>query len=128
MYTAKTCRHIMPEGRTCKSPAMRGSAYCYYHGPQKPPRSVSKITEMEFEIDDLVEPSCVPIIGNQILRAMATNRLSSGRASVMLQTMQTVMAAWRMATNDALLNSGQYFALAPAGEPSDPPQSRLPAL
>ena len=27
------CRHIMPDGAKCHSPAMRGMAYCYYHTP-----------------------------------------------------------------------------------------------
>lgn len=26
-----TCRHLMPTGRNCQSPAMKTSAYCYYH-------------------------------------------------------------------------------------------------
>jgi hypothetical protein len=42
----RECRHRMPTGRHCQSPAMRPSAYCYYHdrlhrypgrpGPKKP--------------------------------------------------------------------------------------------
>jgi hypothetical protein len=102
MYSAKTCRHIMTTGRTCKSPAMRGSAYCYYHGPQKKKEHASRPTESDFKIDALDDPSCIPLIGNQILQAMAANRLSKGRASVMLQTLQTVMASYRMASSDAL--------------------------
>ena len=27
----RECRHIMPTGRHCKSPAMGNSAYCYHH-------------------------------------------------------------------------------------------------
>ena len=107
MFYSKTCRHIMTNGRTCKSPAMRGSAYCYYHGPQKSPRRVSKPAESEFEIEQITEPSDIPLIGNQILQAMAANRLSKGRASVMLQTLQTVMASYRMAANDALDQPGR---------------------
>jgi hypothetical protein len=102
MYSFKTCRHIMPNGRNCKSPAMRGSAYCYFHGPQKRTQHASKPVEAELEIGPLTEPSDIPIIGSQILQAMAANRISKGRASVMLQTLQTVMASYRMAANDAL--------------------------
>ena len=29
MYLA--CRHIKPAGQRCKSPALRGNAFCYYH-------------------------------------------------------------------------------------------------
>ena len=102
MYTSKNCRHLMPTGRTCKSPAMRGSAYCYYHGPQKSPRRVSKVTESEFEIEPLVDPSSIPVIANQILGAMAANRISKSRAAVMFQGLQTVMASYQLASADDL--------------------------
>ena len=29
MYMA--CRHIMPNGRRCKSPALKGALFCYFH-------------------------------------------------------------------------------------------------
>jgi hypothetical protein len=107
MYSFKTCRHIMTNGRTCKSPAMRGSAYCYFHGPQKRATRTGKPTESEIEIQAISEPSDIPLVGNQILQAMAAKRISSSRASVMLQTLQTVMASFRMAANDALDPSGR---------------------
>jgi hypothetical protein len=110
MYSSKTCRHLMTNGRTCKSPAMRGSAYCYYHGPQERARHASKSRESEFEICPLDDPSSVPVIANQILQAMAANRLSKGRASIMLQTLQTVLASYRMASIEAAnLNPDDFF-------------------
>jgi hypothetical protein len=121
MYSFKTCRHLMTNGRTCKSPAMRGSAYCYYHGPQKRTRRTSKPTDSEFEIDHLNDPSCVPMIGNQTLQAMAANRLSKGRASVMLQTLQIVMASYRMAFDEALSLGSSPDDFSPDDEPLDPP-------
>lgn len=102
MYTFKTCRHLMPNGRTCKSPAMRGSAYCYYHGPQKQATRAGRPTESEIEIQDISEPSDIPLVGNQILQAMAAKRISSSRGAVMLQTLQTIMASYRMASKEAL--------------------------
>lgn len=96
MSTCKSCRHIMPTGRVCKSPAMRGSAYCYYHGPDKKTRRTSRSAELTFEIAPLTDPSCIPLIADQILRAMASNRISKGRAAVMFQGLQTVMASYRL--------------------------------
>ncbi len=124
MYSFKTCRHIMASGRNCKSPAIRGSAYCYFHGPQKRAGRASKPKESEFEIDRLDDPSCIPTIGNQILQAMAANRLSKGRASVMLQTLQTVMAGYRMVSSDAL-NLGTSD-VSDADEAFDPPSQLKP--
>jgi hypothetical protein len=101
MSAVKTCRHIMPTGRTCKSPAMRGSAYCYYHDPQKSPRRVSRATESEFEFEPIAEPACIPPIAEQILRALASNRISKGRAAVMFQGLQTILASFRMPDPDS---------------------------
>ena len=102
MHSFKTCRHLMPTGRTCQSPAVRGSAYCYFHGPQKRATRTARPTESEIEIQAISEPSDIPLVGNQILQAMAAKRISSSRASVMLQTLQAVMASYRMASNNAL--------------------------
>lgn len=107
MYSSKTCRHLMPNGCTCKSPAMRGSAYCYFHGPQKRATRGGRPTESEIEIQAITEPSDIPLVGNQILQAMAAKRISSSRGAVMLQTLQTVMASYRMAANDALNPPGR---------------------
>lgn len=96
MATVKTCRHIMPTGRTCKSPAMRGAAYCYYHGPEKSPRRVSRATESELEIGPIADPADITFTAGQILQALASNRISKGRAAIMFQGLQTIMASYRI--------------------------------
>jgi hypothetical protein len=101
MSTVKTCRHIMPTGRTCKSPAMRGMAYCYYHGPQKSPRRTTRVTESKFDIPTVVEPCDIPPIAEQVLRALASNQISKGRAAVMFQGLQTILASYRMPDPDS---------------------------
>ncbi len=101
MSTVKTCRHIMPTGRTCKSPAMRGGAYCYYHGPQKSPRRFSKPAESELEIGQIVEPADIPPIAEQILRALASNQISRGKAAIMFQGLQTILASYRIPPPDS---------------------------
>lgn len=100
MFTFKNCRHLMPGGRTCKSPAMRGSAYCYSHGPQKatrrtPPKPKA-VVEEELEFEPLQDNACVAVMADRIVRALAANRISTGRAAVMLQGLQAVLASWRI--------------------------------
>ena len=102
MSTLKSCRHIMPKGRTCKSPAMRGSAYCYYHGPQKSPRRTTRPAEEELQFEPVQDPASVSLIADRILRAMAANRISKGRAAVMFQGLQTILASYRVPAADAL--------------------------
>lgn len=97
----------MPTGRICKSPAMRGSAYCYYHGPQTAPRRTSakpRPVEETLEFEPLADESSVACMANRIVHALAENRISSGRAAVMLQGLQTTLASWRMSASDAREN------------------------
>lgn len=50
----RNCRHIMPTGANCQSPAMRDSAYCYYHArlhshyprPRKP-KNLPKLENLD---------------------------------------------------------------------------------
>src|SRR5208337_1475585 len=76
MAELKECRHIMPSGLHCKSPAMRGGSFCYFHGraprPARPPRPLESNIE-------------IPL-------------LNSRRAAVLLQAVQ-------MASGQPLLGS-----------------------
>ncbi|MFP5275558.1 MAG: hypothetical protein ACLGPM_00465 [Acidobacteriota bacterium] len=107
MSAVKTCRHLMPTGRNCNSPAMRGSPYCYFHGPQKASRRASpkpKSAEHEIEFEPLADEGSVACMANRIVHALAENRISTGRAAVMLQGLQTTLASWRMSASDAREN------------------------
>ena len=99
MAASKLCRHLMPTGRTCHSPAMGGSAYCYYHGPKAAPRRTARKTprpiEEEIELVPSSEPSCIDLNSQRILFALASNRISVGRASTLLQGLQTSLASIR---------------------------------
>ncbi len=100
MSACKLCRHIMPTGRTCKAVAMRGSAWCYYHGPQKSPRAASHGSDFKLEFERIVDPSSITGIGEQVLQALASNRISKAKAAVMFQGLQTIMAGWKISLAD----------------------------
>ena len=98
MLTFKNCRHLMSGGRACKSPAMRGSAYCYAHTPDKVARRPvpkPQVAEDEIETVPMQDAACVVVMIDRILNALAKNRISVARASVMLQGLQTVLSSWR---------------------------------
>jgi hypothetical protein len=88
MTEFKECRHIMPNGLHCKSPAMRGSVFCYFHGrtprPTRPPRTL----ESNIEIPPVIGPGEVVGAVHQIIQALAANRISTRRASILLQGVQ----------------------------------------
>jgi hypothetical protein len=83
------CRHILPRGTKCKSPALRGKVYCYFHDRLQ-----------RFEQDgqrDASEPLILPSIEDargiqmaisQILAALGSGRLESRKAGLYLYGLQ----------------------------------------
>jgi hypothetical protein len=81
----KTCHHVMPNGLRCQSPAMRGYAFCYYHG-RRAPRHKDRPSETHIELPDPLDRTGIADALRQILRALRSNRLSPRRASILLYT------------------------------------------
>ncbi len=88
-----TCRHIMPSGLRCQSPAMRGIAFCYHHGRHIPPthRSASP-TEGRVEIPAVLDRQGIALAVNHVLQSLSNGRISARRASVLLYGLQMVVA------------------------------------
>ncbi len=88
MSEYKECRHIMPSGLHCQSPAMRGSAFCYFHGRAPRPARPARSPEANIEISPVIGSSGCALAVNQIMQALAANRISSRRAAILLQGVQ----------------------------------------
>ncbi len=88
MHEFKECRHVMPNGLHCKSPAMRGSAFCYFHGRTLRPALQPRPLETNIEIPAVIGSNGCAGALNQILQALANNRISSRRAAILLQGVQ----------------------------------------
>jgi hypothetical protein len=83
------CRHILPRGTKCKSPALRGKVYCYFHDRLQ-----------RFEQDgqrDTREPLCLPPLEDargiqmalgQVLAALGSGRVDIRRAGLYLYGLQ----------------------------------------
>jgi hypothetical protein len=88
----KNCRHVMPNGLTCKSPAMRGCAFCYFHArgqrPSQPARPAQTPQETRIDLPPLLDSRGSALAVNEILQALAANRISSRRAAVLLSGIQ----------------------------------------
>jgi hypothetical protein len=80
----KECRHVMPTGLHCQSPAMRGSAFCYFHArTQRPGRQEARI-----EIPPVLDPAGTLYVLNQIVQALGSGLISNRRAAVLLYAVQ----------------------------------------
>jgi len=106
----KTCHHVMPNGLRCQSPAMRGYAFCYYHG-RRASGHKDRPNKTHIELPDLLDRTGIADALRQILRALGSNRLSPRRASILLYGLQ-------MAASDR-------DSPGPASPPIDPDLARL---
>ena len=84
------CRHILTSGHKCKSPALRGQAFCYFHTAA---RRCAAITASNTSVDPLPLPSTedtagVQIAINQVLRALASRRIDRRHAGVYFYGLQ----------------------------------------
>ena len=88
MNAIKECRHIMPSGLHCKSPAMRGTAFCYFHGRAPRPSRPALTHEANLDIPHIGSPNEILPALNEVLQALAANRISPRRAGILLQAVQ----------------------------------------
>ncbi len=87
------CRHIMPGGRRCGSPALRGGLYCYFHtrlrrrvdpklsrGPSDPPPPL--------QIPVLEDRSAIQLLIPDVLNAMLSKQIDVKSAAILLNGMR----------------------------------------
>ncbi|HUH64171.1 MAG TPA: hypothetical protein VLZ50_14290 [Terracidiphilus sp.] len=85
---AKDCRHIMPNGETCHSPALRDKPYCCFHtrlhrAPVQP-RSPNE----PLAIPVLEDRCAIQLALSQVLSALASGQLDPRRAALLLYGLQ----------------------------------------
>ena len=84
----KECRHILPSGAKCKSPALKDKAFCYYHwrdrkaGPKKgrPPKPLPR--------PSIEDPQGIQMALTQILDALGSSPIDSKSAGLYLYGLQ----------------------------------------
>jgi len=84
----KECRHRMPSGLNCKSPAMRGSAFCYFHGRTNRFSRPGRPAEARIELPSTLNEHGIQDSLSQILNLLASGRIGSRRAAVLLYGLQ----------------------------------------
>lgn len=84
----ETCRHIMPSGLNCQSPAMRGSAFCYFHGRRTSSAPKQASSEARIDVSPVLDVRGINNTVNQILQGLGNGSISPRRASVLLYGLQ----------------------------------------
>ena len=84
------CRHIMPNGARCHSPALHDAHYCYYHSRlhsrANTPRSTPPLEDEDepLKLPFLEDRSAIQVAVFRILDALASSKIDRHVASVYL--------------------------------------------
>jgi hypothetical protein len=94
MYMA--CRHIKPNGIRCKSPALSGHAFCYFHAKFHARSKTSVMDDIKIPFPE--DLSAIQLSISRICDALLSSRIDTKRAAQVLWAMQiaaqTVPRKW----------------------------------
>jgi hypothetical protein len=112
------CRHVMPNGAKCHSPAMRAMAYCYFHTPER--RSAQgRAQKKPLKLPALDDRAAIQIAVTQVLNAIGSSRISPRSAGQLLYGLQIASEVLRRPGRPPL----------PKNTPATPaPQSLSPSV
>lgn len=83
------CRHIMPSGVRCHSPALRGMHYCYFHTRLHRLASAQGGGKEEpLNLHVLEDRSAIQLALSQVLNALGSSKLDPRRAGLFLYGLQ----------------------------------------
>lgn len=83
------CRHILPRGTKCKSPALRGRVYCYFHDRlQRFEQDGQRDTSEPLFLPSLEDARGIQMAISQILAALGSGRLDNRKAGLYLYGLQ----------------------------------------
>ncbi len=86
------CRHILPTGRKCKSPAMRNHAFCYFHsGVRRYPATRSSSRQKPFCLPSLENISSIQRALTDVLNALMQGRINRRWAGLCLHGIQVAI-------------------------------------
>src|SRR5208283_2651521 len=86
MYMA--CRHIKPNGLRCKSPALRGHSFCYFHSKLHARVSDDAARFGPIKLPLPEDPAAIQIAISRIFDGMLTGRLDGKLAGRLLYGLQ----------------------------------------
>ena len=82
------CRHIMPNGSKCESPALRGKPFCYFHVRLHQIAARPKSDDEPLTIPVLEDRCAIQLTLSQVLSALASGKLDPRRAALLLYGLQ----------------------------------------
>lgn len=126
------CRHIMPSGARCQSPALRGQPLCYFHARQRRIGSQNRSRSLSVLLPVIEDFSSIQLATNELLAAFADSRVDPKRFSLLLRGLesarkclyaQMTFAARPPVTAVSTTEDGELLADDPETQPQTEPGS-----
>ncbi len=87
MTKFKNCEHVMQNGNTCGSPALRGKRYCYYHQRMATGEAIRSDHPCRL-IPTLKSPSAINIAATQIVRQALLGRITQKELKLLMNVVR----------------------------------------
>ena len=84
----QVCRHIKTNGVRCKSPALRESAYCYFHVKIHKAATAKASASGDLTLPPIEDPASIQIGLTQVLSALGSSRIDTRKAGLLLYALQ----------------------------------------
>jgi len=76
---------MMPSGSKCHSPALRGTAYCFFHTPgRRTAQGQNRARKKPLKLPPLVDSAAIQSALGQVLNAIGSSTISSRSAGQLL--------------------------------------------
>jgi hypothetical protein len=87
-FIFSNCRHIMPTGATCQSPAMRESAYCYFHARLHQNSRRRNASRKPIQVPDLTSEKAIQASLTTVVNGLMNGEIEPRRAGRFLLGLQ----------------------------------------
>ena len=84
----KLCRHIKTNGQRCKSPALSGSAYCYFHSCVHTMAKAKSTIWDDVNLPMLEDAASIQVAISQIMAGFLSSRLDARHTGLLLYALQ----------------------------------------
>jgi hypothetical protein len=123
------CRHIMPSGKKCHSPALRDKVYCYHHANLHRLSDPASRAAQDLPVPAIEDISGIQIALTQILGALNSPYMDTRRAGLLLYGLNLAATLVSRAAAPSpsesvrdVCNEDNGNLLAPATSVCEPPQ------
>jgi hypothetical protein len=110
----KLCRHIKTNGQRCKSPALSGSAYCYFHSRVHTMAKAKSSIWDDVNLPMLEDSASIQVAISQIMAGFLSSRLDARHTGLLLYALQ--IASQNIDRTSYRMNSDSVQSMTVTGE------------